>query len=606
MLFDQRRSARALSLALPAGVLLFLLLAGCGGNAAVSQRAGSPGLDSEAPDAAAPALAIALPRQVSDSSQFEMFTPSHTGAEFADDLGNNRISLDGDAATLEPQTSEGSGLANTSYCIYRLRCYKQADTAELVLEWDGDAPALGSCWIGLPDWTNDEWTWVELPEENALAVDPALFASDNHTTFVAVVLTGDTPAKLAKISCNCTPDGVDAYNLFSPYFGNVTYLINMDGDVVHTWTADYGVKYSVYLLPNNHLLRTNQDGPTKFTGKIEEVDWDGNVLWTFNDFPPDLIPHHDIEPLPNGNVLAICWELVPPADAIAAGMNPSYVPLQDLEIDAVVEIQPTGPDSGDIVWEWRQSDHFIQDYDPRMANYGDVGMNSGLLDINFARTPLIDLVHANAVDYNAKLDQIALSYRVTSEIYIIDHSTTTEEAAGHSGGTQGKGGDFLYRWGNPQIYRHGSDADEQLFGQHDIEWIPDDCPGAGNLLMFDNQNVDPENGFFSSVVELVPPLNEDGSYSQDKGIYLPLAPLWTYVADPPQSFYSAAISSAQRLPDGNTLVCSGDDGWFFEVTPAGEVVWQYQNNQPSQMFNHTFRCDRYWLFTPWLELDPPA
>ena len=79
--------------------------------------------------------------------------------------------------------------------------------------------------------------------------------------------------------------------------------------------------------------------------------------------------------------------------------------------------------------------------------------------------------HANGIDYNADLDQIVLSFREVSEFWVIDHNTTTEEAAGPAG-------DLLYRWGNPEAYDRGKPADRQLFFQHDAKWVPDGTPGA--------------------------------------------------------------------------------------------------------------------------------
>ena len=81
-------------------------------------------------------------------------------------------------------------------------------------------------------------------------------------------------------------------------------------------------------------------------------------------------------------------------------------------------------------------------------------------------------MHVNAVAYNAELDQIVLSSPHFNEIWIIDHGTTTEEAKGHTGGRWGKGGDILYRWGNPRAYRNGTKLDQRLFYQHNIQWIP--------------------------------------------------------------------------------------------------------------------------------------
>ena len=79
-----------------------------------------------------------------------------------------------------------------------------------------------------------------------------------------------------------------------------------------------------------------------------------------------------------------------------------------------------------------------------------------------------------------------LSSRNRSEVYIVDHSTTTDEASSNSGGTYGKGCDFLYRWGNPQNYDRGSDNDQILRGQHSAIWIPENFPGEGNILLFNN------------------------------------------------------------------------------------------------------------------------
>ena len=116
-------------------------------------------------------------------------------------------------------------------------------------------------------------------------------------------------------------------------------------------------------------------------------------------------------------------------------------------------------------------------------------------------------MHVNAVAYNADLDQIALSSPNFSEIWIIDHSTTTEEAKGHTGGRWGKGGDILYRWGNPRAYKNGTSRDQRLFFQHNIQWIPRGLPGEGHLLVFNNGGGrKPEE--YSSVDEFVPPTDK--------------------------------------------------------------------------------------------------
>lgn len=188
-----------------------------------------------------------------------------------------------------------------------------------------------------------------------------------------------------------------------------------------------------------------------------------------------------------------------------------------------------------------------------------------------------DWMHTNGIDYDAALDQIVFSSPNLSEFFVIDHSTTTEEAKGRTGGKRGKGGDFLYRWGNPAVYASGTPADRRLFRQHDAQWIESGLPGAGHFLVFNNGpgRADPP---FSSVDEIEPPLARDGTYTlEPNGRFDPDRPVWSYGAKESERFFSSFISGAQRLKNGNTLICSGENGRIFEVTERGEIVWEYWN-----------------------------
>jgi len=191
------------------------------------------------------------------------------------------------------------------------------------------------------------------------------------------------------------------------------------------------------------------------------------------------------------------------------------------------------------------------------------------------RMPIPDWIHVNAVSYNAKYDQVMLSAREFSEAWIVDHSTSTAEAAGHQGGRRGKGGDLLYRWGNPQTYRAGTAKDRQLFAQHDARWIPDGLPGAGHLLVFNN-GVGRPGGNYSSVDEVVIPVDENGNYEhQAGGAFGPKAAVWSYSAKKPGEVFAPFMGGAQRLANGNTLFSSGFGGEIFEVTPEKAVVWRF-------------------------------
>jgi len=193
-----------------------------------------------------------------------------------------------------------------------------------------------------------------------------------------------------------------------------------------------------------------------------------------------------------------------------------------------------------------------------------------------------DWNHTNSIAYNAQLDQIALSVLGFNEIWIIDHSTNSKHAAGHTGGKSGKGGDLLYRWGNPRAYGAGTAADQHLFAQHDVQWIQHGLKGAGNLLVFNNGRGRPD-GNYSSVDEIVPPVDNNGRYMHKaKTAFGPAKPLWSYTASHKTDFYSGHVSGAQRLGNGNTLICAGESGTIFEVTPKKQVVWKYINPVAAQ------------------------
>jgi hypothetical protein len=355
------------------------------------------------------------------------------------------------------------------------------------------------------------------------------------------------------------------YILFAPLRSTTTYLLDYDGDVVHTWPSQYNPGNAVYLLGNGNLLRTGSLRNSTFDaggagGIVQGIDWDGNVVWQFEYASDQHLLHHDVSIMPNGHILMIAWEYKTADEAIAAGRDPSQLSDKALWPDSLIEVDPA---TNQIVWEWHVWDHLIQDYDPSKANYGDPAEHPEKINLNYADMPGADWTHINSVDYNPELDQILVSVHNFSEIWIIDHNTTTAEAAGPAG-------DLLYRWGNPQAYGAGTQADQQLFAQHDAYWIESGLPGAGNILVFNNgnQHIRP----YSTVDEITPPLNPDGSYSST-----PVTPQWTYTAETPTDFFAHNISGAQRLPNGDTLICNGPAGIFFEVDPSGKTVWTYTN-----------------------------
>ncbi|QMU28151.1 aryl-sulfate sulfotransferase [Adhaeribacter radiodurans] len=402
----------------------------------------------------------------------------------------------------------------------------------------------------------------------------------------------------------------EGYVMFAVPNSASVYLINRKGQVVHEWKGNYNV-LGAYLGKDGSLVQNAADPDFPVfagggeNGRIQKISWDNKLTWDFEYANEESHAHHDFAVMPNGNILAIAWEAKTLQEVLAAGRKPKLTPKAGLWPDKIVEIEPQGKHGGKIVWEWHIWDHLIQDYDSKKANYGNPADHPELLNFNTGDSipPLIsqdsldvliamgkerrnntpenmqsDVYHVNAVKYNPELNQIAFSSPNLCEIFIIDHSTTTKEAAGHTGGRWGKGGDFLYRWGNPLNYHRGDSTDQKLFHQHDVRWIEKGKPGTGNLTVFNNDIHNRDSLNYSAIYEIAPPVDKNGNYLLEKGKpYGPEKPVWTYIAPDSVSFWGSFISGAHRMNNGNTFIDEGPKGRYFEVTKEGKIVWQYLN-----------------------------
>ena len=410
-----------------------------------------------------------------------------------------------------------------------------------------------------------------------------------------------------------TDQAFDGYTLLSLLRSDRTILIDMNGQIVHQW-EDSSQAIMGYLLEDGSLLRTGTDAqtdaaadpsrhPLGSTNAIARYAWDGTPVWKYQ-LEGRFVPHHDIEPMPNGNVLVIAWDIRSREEAIQAGMGPNASKHKDFYSESIFEIKPTGPESGEVVWEWHMWDHLVQSHDASKDNFGDPKLSPHRIDLNVVENNH-ELVHLNAIDYNPDLDQILLSAKIYGEIWIIDHSTTTAEAASDSGGRYGHGGGLLFRGGNPSAYLNEASAADQertLFFHHDTNWITNDLPGAGNILIYNNGHPASEK-VHSTVDEWRIPTVNNGQYeiAPATGSFSPPELVWTY--QPKES--SHKISGSQRLPNGNTLICSGNSGYLVEVNAAGEIVWEFKNfhnrdrsadtpsPRPLQNSDSIFRATRY-------------
>lgn len=364
----------------------------------------------------------------------------------------------------------------------------------------------------------------------------------------------------------------DGYVLFTPIIGKTTYLIDKCGREINRWTSDYRPWLSAKLMPDGSLIRAGfiAAGSTVF----ERFDWNGNVQWSYTISDPSMIQHHDFTVMPNGHILAVMWDIKTPAEAIALGRNPITIGTE-FRCEKIIEIEPVGSTEANIVWEWNLWDHLIQEFDETKGNYGVVADHAELVDLNYVDDAgqFTDWLHMNSVDYNPTLDQIMMSAHNMNEIWIIDHSTTTAEAATHTGGNKGKGGDLLWRWGNPRAYKHGNLNTQVFFGQHNAHWINDTLPNAGKILVYNN-GVDRPEGNYSTIDML----NVNSNYPQDNnGRFLPSSLYWQYGVLPADTFYSDILSGVQQLENGGFLVGMGVGGRFFELDANDSINWRYVN-----------------------------
>jgi hypothetical protein len=398
----------------------------------------------------------------------------------------------------------------------------------------------------------------------------------------------------------CTEDAYEGYTLVAPDRSDDAFLVDVHGRLVNAWqNGPYSGRRGSYLGEDGSLYSSGTiPNPAQaaggVTGALYIQDWDGNITWNFNYSDATRTLHHDLEVMPNGNVLAFAWVEYSAAEMIALGRDPATIPNGELWGERIVELEPTGLNTANVVWEWNLVDHLIQDFDATKANFGVVEDHPARFDANIgAQGGSSDWVHFNAIDYNPVLDQVLVNSPFMGEFFILDHSTTTAEAATSAGGKSGKGGDFLYRWGNPGNY--GAPGASQMFNQHDAQWIDTGNPGEGNFLIFNNQAIP-----FSTVIEVEPPvIDAMGNYAFTPGMaYEPAAP--TTIID--TGVNAAFISGAHRLPNGNTMFIHGPDGIIGEMTPTGEQVWEYvspiafngiTNQGDAPFLDNVFKSRRY-------------
>lgn len=378
------------------------------------------------------------------------------------------------------------------------------------------------------------------------------------------------------------------YYLLSPMVNGVknSYLLDDCGRVVNTWIGGGMPGTACILGQDGSLIRTvsvfNPYMALGCGGIIEKFDWAGNRTWCWVLHDSNQSLHHDITELPNGNILAIVWERKTSEETETYGRK---FPLgrTDILAERIIEIQPIDTNDAEIVWEWSIMDHLVQNIDAKKPGFGEPNQHPELLDINYYETSDLgrDWLHINGIDYNPSLDQIVFTSRSLGEFFVIDHSTNVIEASGHSGGRWGKGGDFLYRWGNPVGYGRGSTTDRQLFVPHHAHWIKPGLPHAGKFLVFNNGQGRPD-GNYSTVDMVTPPMDINHEYTiEPSKAYMPVSAVQKYKAKNPATFYSQVVCGSYMLQNGNLLTTDGLKGTAFEADSNNNIIWSYVNPHSS-------------------------
>ncbi|MBI5299446.1 MAG: aryl-sulfate sulfotransferase, partial [Deltaproteobacteria bacterium] len=266
--------------------------------------------------------------------------------------------------------------------------------------------------------------------------------------------------------------------------------------------------------------------------------------------------HHDYDKMPNGNIIAILWSKHKRPDEVEGGIPNTEYEGGVILSETIAEIEP----SGKIVWKWVAEDHLkAEEYPVCPLDYRKRWLHANSIQFLSSDNPI----------FTGK-ELILVSLRQPSASIIIDKGS----------------GNILWRYGG---YLEGEWA--RLGHQHSFDMIGakiggKELPGYGNLLVFDNgmHNAAIEDWGLprSKVVEIDPKTKKVvWAFTHHEEKFAGWMP-------PEFKFNSPYIAGAQRLPNGNTLICEGASGRIFEVTKGGEIVWEFINPERRALFR-TYR-----------------
>lgn len=352
----------------------------------------------------------------------------------------------------------------------------------------------------------------------------------------------------------------ETYFLVADQSNNEAHLIDYDGVELFNWDLNGSIGNDINLMSDGSLivcLKANNAAVTEggYGGIFRKINADQTIDWEVTYSSSSYTAHHDVEYLSNGNIIFLAWEISSNDEAVEEG----YAGRGEIYPETIIEMNPL---TEEIVWKWDVMDHLVQDHDDTKANYGVVADNPNKVDLNYTYSSRDDgdLFHFNGLTVDEENDLIYVTVNFYSEVWVIDHSTTTEEASSDTGGTYDKGGDLVYRFGNPEAYDNVGDV--TLNRVHYPNLLE-----SGNMLVYANEKYDSQ----SEVVEfaLTPPYTLVAGQDNEPEV------VWSFTDS---RMYSSGLSGAERMDNGNTLITEGRDGTLWEVTEDGSIEWLYKTN----------------------------
>lgn len=362
-------------------------------------------------------------------------------------------------------------------------------------------------------------------------------------------------------------ESVEVYNPkkidSSPVFmiksgGTQALLTDKTGFNLQTYDFTSKLGNDLELLPDGNLIGLFKPETVSFSfggygGILRKLSPAGEIIWEYIVNTENELLHHDFEILPNGNILLMIWERFTASQSIALGYEgdgPIYLE----------KISEFNPESFEIVWEWRSVDHLIQDHLESAPSYGVVSDHPEKINLNYSVNQTGDLMHANGLFYDESRNVIYLSVNFFSEVWVIPHEYSTNE-------NRTDLADLSFRFGNPSAFDNNSKR--FFYNNHHPTLAKYDPLTEGRFLIYMNGFQDLQ----SIVYEFILPSNFD----QNPLNWVTPEVSWSFTD---QDLFNAKISGAYRLPNGNTLICEGNYG-YWEVTRSGEVVWKFNGGGPN-------------------------